>query len=829
MSFNWQTEETGWDDLPPVAEPQVKARRRRWPWVAGLILALFIAAALLLYRQLNQRVAVAMEQAEADLLASHEIVDNAARTGDRELFTSFVSGRDPQWAVAQERAIREGAFFDRRTFGLTWLPGAGPTAVETTLSPDLHTAEVASEQIYAIDIGSGLTQTVTLRHTAVYRIGPNRWLFAPPQPEFWGETKRSQGRMLALTYPERDETIARRLALDIDAKLMEMCAALAGLECPPDLRIDVEFITEANSLNEATLAHSLAGAGETLQLPAPTLVGAPLDEAAYQALYRGYAAQVAAAAITDLVEWPCCNHALFYQALLVHQWRRLALWPWPLTGDDYETLTQLSLEGLRNSWSGTDVLEQVGDAKPHLALTEFLIQESGASVTAMQRALARSTATSAEAYWDWLFQFAGAAGSSREALEREWFRFAYARSTTAQTPPPAPLPAQDLQLLCRPVSGRTLALYRYDLAAQSLAFATNLDHTTAFMVGLPDDAGVAVGERLGTNANARQSMFLWEDGVKTIISWEGSGTPVALPSMTDPSGNFLLLDSVNESTVGLLNLAGCRQGSSCDLTVPSGFPVWSPDGERAILINVGTGQGSVRRAVGTLFLSEGDGENEQFLGSGATPFWLDDETFGFVTLDRVSLEQGIYIATVDEATAEPELILSAAELAAALPESQQPDSLHLDYVAATPTDPDLLLIATADPLVQAGRSYLFAFSRETGEVSMRLEIEGETRQYQRGYRFSPDGRWLLISSLNNADPVWFLYLYNIETGNTMTFTVNDTYRLPLHWYIDWPADGQWLSLPERGFVRLIAPDHNYERLLIPEDRVCTAAAWVNKD
>ena len=112
---------------------------------------------------------------------------------------------------------------------------------------------------------------------------------------------------------------------------------------------------------------------------------------------------------------------------------------------------------------------------------------------------------------------------------------------------------------------------------------------------------------------------------------------------------------------------------------------------------------------------------------------------------------------------------------------------------------------------------------------MRLQIEGEPRQYQRGYRFSPDGRWLLISSLNNAVPGWILYLHNVETGDTLTFAANDTYPLPLHWYADWSADNQWLSLPERGYVRLIAPDHDYERLLIPEDRICTAAAWVNKD
>ncbi|HEX6385344.1 MAG TPA: hypothetical protein VF177_11790, partial [Anaerolineae bacterium] len=651
-----------------------------------------------------------------------------------------------------------------------------------------------------------------------------------PEPEFWGETRHSQGRILTLIYPQRDEMIARRLALDIDAKLMEMCAALAELECLEDLRVSSALTTDPGSLNEATLANTLVRAGETLELPAPTLVGTPVDEAAYQALYRGYATHVVAAAITDLVGWRCCGQAHFYQALLAQQLRRLALRPLPLTSGDYEALTQLNLEELADTWSGTDILEQIDGAKPHLALAQFLIEESGASATTMQRVLAQVNSASEAAYWGWLFQFAGGENSNREALEREWFRFVYNRSTTAQTPPPLPWPEQDLQLLCRPVTGQTLALYRYDLVADSLTFATTLERPVAFMIGLTDDRGVVVGEY--QSAGARESLYLWENGVKKRILWDSSASvPVALPVTTDPEGRLLLMYSPLEASTpaGLLPLADCRAGADCALTVLNGFPIWSPAGERAVIVVGDLAFTSGGRLQGNLFLSDGNGEDSHFLGLGATPFWLDNETFGFVTLDPELLRQSIYTVTVGNATVEPTLLLAVDELAAVLPESQESGSLHLDYVAVTPTDPDLLLIASADPSGQASGGYLFTFDRETEKVSLHLEIEDEPRLYQRGYRFSPDGRWLLISSLNNVDPIWVLYLHNVEGGDTLTFTVNDTYPLPLHWYTDWSADNQWLSLPERGHVRLIAPDHDYEHLVIPEDRVCSGAVWVNKE
>lgn len=130
-----------------------------------------MALLAVLYWQLDRRSTAAQARLTTDVAASHATILDAAQRSDGELFVSFLSGRDPDWARAQERLVRRGGFIDRSAFDLHWTPAA-PVSPTVTLAPDLRAAELTVPQAYVAEIGNGLTETVLLQQTAFYRQGP---------------------------------------------------------------------------------------------------------------------------------------------------------------------------------------------------------------------------------------------------------------------------------------------------------------------------------------------------------------------------------------------------------------------------------------------------------------------------------------------------------------------------------------------------------------------------------------------------------------------------------------------------------------------------------
>ncbi|MFZ1398833.1 MAG: hypothetical protein WAS33_18155, partial [Candidatus Promineifilaceae bacterium] len=111
MSFEWQTdEEYEWEETP--SPPESPRPRRRWPWVLLLVVILAGTAVFLIYRQLNQRIDIATEETEAELLASYDVWQRAVQNQDENLFNSLLSGREPEWVAAQRSLLQTGMVFD---------------------------------------------------------------------------------------------------------------------------------------------------------------------------------------------------------------------------------------------------------------------------------------------------------------------------------------------------------------------------------------------------------------------------------------------------------------------------------------------------------------------------------------------------------------------------------------------------------------------------------------------------------------------------------------------------------------------------------------------
>ena len=835
-NFNWfSEEEVGWDEQK-ASTPQPKRPRRwlRWLLIVAIVGVGTGTAVTMFYRQLANRVDEVSFELKASIRDSHAIVYKAAEQSDRDLFVTFLSGRDDVWAAEQERVVDDGLLFRRHGFGLAWLPEDANTAVSAIeIDPTLTAAVVTTTHHYAIGVGNGLTQTVTFLQTAVYRQGPDRWLFSPADESFWGDTESSRGELLTVTYPARDTAVAQRLAADLEAKLNEMCGRLADINCPPDMHIAIDLTTSPISLYETNklpgnltlTAPPVRSFGwysfpthltdeHVLTLPTPTLFGLPLDEAAYQAMFRGYAARVVSAVITELSGWECCdNQAVIFQVLLDTQLAQLGLKAWPVQPSDYGAVLGTPIFNIYDHWHLMDDLEEAvtQDQTDLYLMVEFLTREAGVSAAALEQILPRNA--------EGVFSLFQQDYPTLPDLERAWTGYLYGRSQSAQTPPPIPFPDETLYLACQPADGSDGLLYQFNPATQDLMLTRALAQRTAVLFPLPDRSGLIVAEQ-GNGSGLANSTFIWQSTQERLIARNLiNQQPVPIPLSASPDGTRLLLDSQNGSAAPyvLLNLPGCLQGDECDLQALLGATVWSPDGQQAIL------RGGVSGAVedNLLFWADEDGRNAQLIGQGKTPVWLDNQTVIFVQENRSVMQ-------VDAATLEVTPVVDITTLSAELDTpTGNNEGATIEFVVPSPTDPDVLYLAIGDPLGFLDSNYLIRYKRSSGEIELLLDRGRESVLYARSYTVSPDGRWLAQIAFINDPQAWQLYLTDLETGDTqqksLAFLPQQIETVPT---LSWSADGQWTAVISDGYVRLLLLGYDYERWFIPQHMACNQAVWL---
>lgn len=836
MSFEWQTdEEYEWEEKPALPEPH--RRRRRWPWVLLLVAILVGTAVFLIYRQLNQRVDAATEETEAELLASYAVWQQAVQNQDENLFNSLMSGRDPEWVAAQRSLLQTGMLFDRSGFGLAWEPGVGETAVlSQTFSLDFTSVELTTLQNYAWNIDNGVTRTVRLARTDVYRLGADRWLYAPPEPEFWGETQTVDGQLLSVTYPARDVEIVQRLAADLEAKLVYLCNT-TGYDCPPDAQVRLIFSIEPDSLLEATFLAAFTrdqgeiGAvwtgDEAIVLPTPTLVGLPQDASGYIAYFRGYAAQMLAVAVTDLVGWDCCENVPFYRAALTAQLADLGVMGWPLADSAVSLPNDLSLQTVAQSWQASfpeNPTEFAQTPGPYVVV-HWLRQTVGISPSRMMRSV---TAVKPGTLSNWLTDQLGPPWT--EALLSDAFRRYVTRWQASPTVVPGPGDGLLLDCSTRNPLRIEQGLYYFD---DTLAEPVLLDEIPVdknlFFTGLPDGSGVAVATQDG--ALQPETYLLFNGTERVDVDWsvvEGvtSRPPFAVPTVVVGNGRFLLWTVTQEYANGnffaLTDWAACQAGAACEAIPVGGYPTWSPSGEQLISLSVIRPWWTEGLENGMMLLREGPMTPAiNSPGFGASVFWLDDSEFGYLNEFQNGLQQ---LVVTDVALSRPQTLLTSASLPDIVPNTDLLDTLTLEFAQPLPGNSQLILILAREV---TRSQHLFLFDRDSETIVRYLPLPEMQGSSLLGYRFAPDGRSLHITFANETET--FLVLLGLETDNPAFWLtrLDGTTALPRHFYANWSPDGDWLVMPENGYLRLwhAATD---ERLLNFEGLACTNAAWVDR-
>jgi hypothetical protein len=398
-------------------------------------------------------------------------------------------------------------------------------------------------------------------------------------------------------------------------------------------------------------------------------------------------------------------------------------------------------------------------------------------------------------------------------------RIVYAVRTQLEAP--IPLPDQQVQTLCFVPHASGLRLHTYDLRQNEWqAILPEIPFRT--LTPLPDDSGLIVQELPPTLESTRLRLSYLNDETLLDLVNEAEAPGVIRPIGWSGAQPRLILQGTNPGDATpfyrWLDADGCRTGR-CGLQVAAGYPVWSPDGRYTILAD-----GSA------LYLGDSEGEILYTLGEGFSPTWLDADRYAFIRFVPTAEGLSAAVMTGYHGEGAPRPLFTADDLSRTLNLGEK-TAVFPKFISHHPVNPDMLLIAASGINHLAGQYFIFTYHLN-GQMQLRLELTGapQGNPAQRTptgyppYLLSPDGRWLVLSTLRET---WTFYLHNLARNET-TILTTEAPALPDRFpYFDWSQNGRWLIIADQGFLRLLAPDYNYERLIPHAFDACLHTAWVN--
>lgn len=392
--------------------------------------------------------------------------------------------------------------------------------------------------------------------------------------------------------------------------------------------------------------------------------------------------------------------------------------------------------------------------------------------------------------------------------------------------PPIALPDEALQLLCFQAEGRALRLFRFEPATGAWT-AEPTNRSYRFLMPGPGGDGVIVQAFTRGAEATRLRLYWWRNGREQLLYDEEMREQTRRPAGWSGSDHpHLLLQGFSSAEVSAqhrwLNLEEC-DADGCSVVDLPGYTVWSPDGRHTLVLDEQS-----------LWRADGLGQPQVPLGVALSPFWIDDKTYGYVRYDRDAGAPSMQIATSQVGNDLPHIIMPVSQLASLVDEANPP-LLFISYVTVNPADNDQLLLSATTVGGATSKYHIFSLRLSSGEAQLLQRFERLPSGYPSlltpaGYppfRLSPDGRWLLVTLLENASPTtWSFRLYDLQEEQALA--VNAYYpQYPAQFpFYDWTPDGRWLAIVEDGFLRLIAPAFDYQKLVTHEMADCLFVAWV---
>lgn len=814
--FDWQTDE----DAEAVWEEESLTNRRphlsrKWLGLIGLFIVLVGAGWWGVRYVIEQQANEVTIRIEQDILASHTLLQELLGSNDRELILTFLSGRDVAWTRKQADLFMQNLALQNAPQVLGLQPNERPPLVMSlTFSEGLREAVMLTQHTYT-DSRSNLT--FNLQRQLIYRRGVEHWLLSPPDESLWGETMAYQEPLLTLHATEYDSAIAQKLAVDLSSAIEDACGVMPDLPC--DRTLTVHLSVDPAGLTQLNAPNHLILLEDGLSLPAPALIGTPLDGAGYQALLHAYQPYILAAYLNEAVGWECCQNAGGYEALLSYQLSQLGVLDWPLPAETYLEFAFVEFDTA--SWQN---LGEPVTLLPLQAIVQYSVESRFSTApTFLEMA---HTLTDTFGYWSWVAQL-GAPVSSEDELIDDIQAFILSEMRLADQVPLADnaRPGQDLALLCRQP---TRTMYRYSFGTSEWQEERNFVDTELVLVGaLPDDSGYFIN--FGDFASTPVRSMIVREGHERIIADDNESQYGFFPISPQPipvTGHHMLLgyrEQVEFEGFAILDYAACDL-DLCSWQSLVNWPTWSPTGEYYIAF--------LKNGNLPLGLVSTDSGEVTELGQGHSPFWLDDQTYGHFGGTEGS-SKTTRIATLDNPIWAA--FLHVADVARALPAGETSSTFTFLDMYQIPNHEGALLFAYDEE-----GTYLFLVEREDIARSWRLNaaysginvtlvttLPGKIPSRYTAAEFVFDGRVARHFQTIGDERIQHYLVIDWQTGTAKS--------LPSVWDgfgyappVDWSADGKWVARPGTGYIHILSPNTPYQQHLFPPGEDCTTPFWLNR-
>ena len=284
--FEWHQDQT--DEVQRlVSDEDLSSSTKRPGLLTGLLLVTVILATMVAWVLERQNRDVESRVRE-DVILTFDLQQQAVASYDIELFSSLLSSRDRGWKLDQEALFIENHSVNRQNIALSerYEPLAQPSV---SLSPDLRTAELTFTRPYSILEQTVANSEMDLALTLVYRLEDNRWILSEPDAGFWGPWQEVPGEFVTIVHPERDAMLAQVLVSEFDFAVGSYCAKIgAGRQyvaalCDGQLPLRIRLSEKVGTLPAISEEAPLPVSNFDVELPAPTLIGVPLNESDYAA------------------------------------------------------------------------------------------------------------------------------------------------------------------------------------------------------------------------------------------------------------------------------------------------------------------------------------------------------------------------------------------------------------------------------------------------------------------------------------------------------------------------------------------------------------------
>lgn len=385
------------------------------------------------------------------------------------------------------------------------------------------------------------------------------------------------------------------------------------------------------------------------------------------------------------------------------------------------------------------------------------------------------------------------------------------------------LPYRDVALLCTTAEREGFQLFRYELGSGEL-WTELAGRDIVRIRSAPNGRGIIAQEVEVVGEDVRLTRIIyWYDNTARILYEETLPEPVLAATswqVHDDEQRLLLvvpdLDS-RVTTFTQIDLADCSDGS-CPKAVQEiiGAPIWSPDGIQYL-----SKSGNIlwwRQPVG-------DKLEQDPLGLGTAPFWLDDETFGFVRTGENRFQEIVIAQAGDE---EMTPVLDSERLRALIGEAERPEKLMIGYVGIDP-------VISGDELTNwtilgfewfsngtLGEAFIFSY--DVGDDGLAVLLQTDQLH---SFNLSPDGRFLAAGLYDETLDSWRVKIEPVQEGREATvlpWRAEDK-EVPLRY--DWTADSEWLFVLNEGVLTLYHSRTQRIQMAPPPVPGCVQAAWVN--